>query len=68
MRTTLNLDDDAIAEALKVFPGKTKTSIINDALRDYARRQAQRELLKFEGQLHWDGNLALLGKRRDPRS
>ena len=67
MRTTLNLDDKAIAEAVKVSPGKSKTSIINDALREYARRQAQQALLKFEGRMHWTGDLELLRKRRRPR-
>ena len=33
MRTTLNLDDGAIAAALKHATGKTKTQVINEALR-----------------------------------
>jgi Arc/MetJ family transcription regulator len=64
MRTTLNLDDEALAGALQVAPGKTKTEIINDALREYARRRRLRGLLRFEGKLHWEGNLDHL-RRRD---
>ena len=39
MRTTLNLDEEALASAMEESPGKTKTDVINDALRDYARRR-----------------------------
>ena len=36
MRTTLNLDGEAIAAAMKAAPGRTKTDVINDALRSAA--------------------------------
>ena len=42
MRTTLNLDDEALAQALRVAPGKTKTDLINEALAEYARRRRLR--------------------------
>ncbi len=64
MRTTLNLDDEALASAMKVSRGKTKTATINEALREYARRRSLRGLLKYEGKLRWEGDLDLLRKRR----
>ena len=39
MRTTLNVDDEALTSAMKASPGKTKTDVINEALREYARRR-----------------------------
>lgn len=57
MRTTLNLDADALAGALDVSPGKTKTQVINDALRDYARRGRLQKLLRYRGKVRWEGNL-----------
>jgi Arc/MetJ family transcription regulator len=57
MRTTLNLDDEALAGALEMAPGKTKTEIINEALREFTRRRLLRGLLKFEGKLRWEGDL-----------
>lgn len=63
MRTTLDLDDDILAAAMRVAEGKTKTAVINEALRDYARRKAVRQLLKFEGKLRWEGDLEALRKR-----
>lgn len=67
MRTTLNLDEEALDGALKVAPGKTKTAVINEALRDYARRRAMRDLLKFRGKVHWQGDLDALRKRERAR-
>ncbi len=64
MRTTLNIDDEALAAALKTDPGKTKTAVINDALRDYARRRALRGLRRLAGKIGWQGDLDALRKRR----
>lgn len=63
MRTTLNVDDEALRAALKTAPGKTKTAVINEALRDYARRRRLRRLLDFAGRARWEGNLDALRKR-----
>lgn len=67
MRTTLNLDEEALASAMKATSGKTKTAVINEALRDYARRRALRGLLKLEGKLRWEGDLDALRKRKRRR-
>ena len=64
MRTTLNLDEEALAGAMKVSPGKTKTDVINDALREYARRRRLQGFLQFEGKAHWQGDLDELRGRR----
>jgi Arc/MetJ family transcription regulator len=63
MRTTLNLDDEALAGALQMAPGKTKTEIINEALREFTRRRRLRGLLKFEGKMRWEGDLDRLRRR-----
>lgn len=67
MRTTLNVDDGALRDAQQVAPGKTKTDIINEALREYARRRRVRGLLAFEGRVRWEGNLDDLRRRRRRR-
>ena len=68
LRTTLNIDDAALAGAMKTAPGKTKTAVINDALREYARRRRIRRLLEFRGKAQWEGNLdELRGRGRSPR-
>jgi Arc/MetJ family transcription regulator len=67
MRTTLNLDEKALASAMKAAGGKTKTAVINEALRDYARRRGLRRLLRFEGKVQWEGDLDALRGRRTAR-
>jgi Arc/MetJ family transcription regulator len=67
MRTTLDLDEKALAAAMAVGSGRTKTAVINEALRDYARRRRLRGLLKFQGKLRWEGDLDALRKRRGRR-
>jgi Arc/MetJ family transcription regulator len=64
MRTTLDLDQDALAAAMEATPGRTKTAIINEALREYARRRRLRGLLAFEGKLRWEGDLDELRRRK----
>jgi len=67
MRTTLNLDTEAVTAALEVSPGQTKTQVINDALREYARRRRVRGLLEFRGKMRWEGNLDDLRQRKPAR-
>ena len=64
MRTTLNVDDEALASAMDAAPGKTKTDVINEALREFARRRRLQEFLKFEGKVRWEGDLNELRGRR----
>jgi Arc/MetJ family transcription regulator len=68
VRTTLNIDDEALAGAMKTAGGKTKTAVINEALREYARRRRVRRLLEFRGKARWEGSLDdLRGRERSDR-
>jgi Arc/MetJ family transcription regulator len=63
MRTTLDLDEAAVKEAMAAAPGRTKTSIINEALRDFARHRRLRKLHALRGSDRWEGDLDELRKR-----
>ncbi len=63
MRTTLNLDDEAVEQAMKNSPGKTKTEVINEALRQYARRRNLAQFADLRGKFKWEGDLDELRKR-----
>jgi Arc/MetJ family transcription regulator len=68
VRTTLNIDDAALAEAMKTARGRTKTAVINEALREYARRRRVRRLLEFRGRVRWEGDLDdLRGREKTAR-
>jgi Arc/MetJ family transcription regulator len=64
MRTTLNLDDDALTAAMQYADGRTRTQVINEALRLYARKRKIRELLDLRGQVTWEGDTDALRGRR----
>lgn len=63
MRTTLNLDNNALADAMKFSKGLNKTQVINLALREYARRMHLKQLLRLKGKHPWEGDLDQLRKR-----
>ncbi len=61
MRTTL--DDEALAGAMEAADGRTKTEVINDALRRVARAKRRRELLALREEGLWQGDLDRLRRR-----
>lgn len=63
MRTTLNIDDEALNEAMRYADGRNKTQLINEALRDYARLRQRRELLELRGEIEWEGDIDALRGR-----
>jgi Arc/MetJ family transcription regulator len=63
MRTTLNINDDALAAARQYAPELTKTELINEALRRFARVKRRKELLQLKGKVLWEGNMDKLRKR-----
>ena len=63
MRTTLDLDEKALAEAMAHAEGRNKTQLINEALRQYASSKRRKDLLKLRGRVAWEGDLDRLRKR-----
>ena len=63
MRTTLNLNDEAVEAAMAVSAGRTRTDVINEALREYARRKRLKGLLDLRGKAPWEGDLDALRAR-----
>ena len=64
MRTTLNLDDRAVEEAMAHAEGATKTEVVNEALRKFARNKRRKKLFELRGQVDWEGDIDQLRKRR----
>jgi Arc/MetJ family transcription regulator len=65
MRTTLNLDDDLMAEAMALSGIAEKTQVLHEALRALIAREAGRRLAKLGG----TSPRATAGRRRrSPRA
>jgi len=56
MRTNIDIDDATLEAAMRAGPYKTKKEAVDAGLKLLARQAAYREILKWEGKLHWDGD------------
>lgn len=66
MRTNIEIDDALMAEAMKAGPFQTKKDAVEAGLRLVARQAAYREILKWRGKLHWEGDDAADWTRPEP--
>ena len=62
MRTTLNLPENLIAEAMKLTGEKTKTGIIRLALTNLIEEDKLKDLKNYYGKVDLDIDLVSLGK------
>ncbi len=63
MRTTINLPENLINEAMKIAHINTKTKVIKLALEAYIRKSKISELKKFKGKVNLDIDLDLIRGR-----
>jgi antitoxin ParD1/3/4 len=59
MRTNIDIDDATLDAAMRAGAFKTKKDAVEAGLKLLARQAAYREILKWEGKLHWDGDDAI---------
>ncbi len=64
MRTTLDLPEKLLKEAMSKTKIKTKTALIIKALEDIIRKTEIKELKNFKGKVNLDIDIALLRKRK----
>lgn len=57
MRTTLDLPEELLVEAMKVTEIKTKTKVIVTALEELVRKTRISEIKKYKGKIDLDINL-----------
>jgi antitoxin ParD1/3/4 len=56
MRTNIEIDDALMEKAMRAGPFQTKKDAVEAGLRLLARQATYREILKWEGRLHWEGD------------
>lgn len=64
MRTTLDLPEDLIQEAMKATHSKTKTQVIVTALEELIRKSKISELKTFKGKVNLDIDMDLVRGRQ----
>lgn len=57
MRTNIDIDDELLAEAMRLEGTKTKKETVELALRELIRRYRTREVLDLYGTIEWEGDL-----------
>ena len=57
MKTTIEIDDQLLAEAQKLSDLKNKKDTVELALKTLVRLKKQESIRRLRGQLTWDGNL-----------
>lgn len=57
MRTNIEIDDQLMAEALKLSGLKTKKAAVELGLKTFVRLKKQESIRRLRGQLTWEGNL-----------
>ena len=63
MRTTLDLPDVLMQDAMKASHQKTKTAVIITALQDFVRKSRLQALKQYRGRVNLDVDLNTLRKR-----
>lgn len=64
MRTTLDLPETLMNEALRLSHQKTKTAVIIAALEEYVRKAKIDEIKKYKGKIDLDLDLDVLRDRK----
>ena len=64
MRTTINLPDSLVSNAMILSKCKTKTELFTMALNNIIRREELSELKKYRGKLKLELDLDVLRKRK----
>jgi Arc/MetJ family transcription regulator len=64
MRTTLDLPEDLVNEAMRATNIKTKTKVITVALEELVRRSKISKLKQFKGKVALDMDLDILRDRK----
>ena len=63
MRTNIEIDDELMAQAMKVSGLATKRETVEAGLRLLVKLKAQQRIKRYRGKLRWEGDLDRM--RRD---
>ena len=64
MRTNIVINDQLIKKGMQYTGIKTKTKLVDVALRELINRKARKGILRLKGKLRWEGNLDAMRSSR----
>ena len=64
MRTNIVINDQLIKKGMQCTGIKTKTKLVDVALRELISRKARKGILRLKGKLRWEGNLDAMRSSR----
>ena len=64
MRTSIDIDDRLLSEAMRASGCKTIRATVEEGLRLLARVKGYRAILELCGTVHWDGDPASLRREK----
>jgi Arc/MetJ family transcription regulator len=64
MRTNIVLDERLVTRGLRATGLKTRRALVDHALRELLRHEAQAGLLKLKGNVDWEGDLVGMRRKR----
>ncbi len=63
-RTNIVVDETLVQRAKRLTGLKTMREVVNQALKELVRHRRQREILKLQGKIEWEGDLAQMRRAR----
>lgn len=57
MRTSIEINDQLIQQALELSQLKTKKEVVNEALEQFVKKMKRLRMLELHGKVEWEGNL-----------
>lgn len=64
MRTNIVIDDELMAEAMRLTGIQTKREVVEEALRVLVRTTQQKNVLALRGKIQWDADLDAMRQGR----
>jgi Arc/MetJ family transcription regulator len=64
-RTNIDIDDELMAETMRITGQKTKKGAVEEAMRQLTRAQIMRDLIEKTRGIGWDGDLDEMRQGRD---
>lgn len=63
-RTVIDIDEEVLAQALRLSGLRKKVDVVNFALRKLVEQQEIEQLLTLKGKIQWEGDLEQMRKDR----